>query len=1239
MNITLHFLDKNIVTELQQKFQGYNDFCRIDVEKGTITFLGSRAEPKRGGGTTYTAGAYKSGNNQAGAFAVTFPTDSLRNDFVRIAKLQNFSTELGDAADIDNSQAGQEKTVYFLKKVLPYKNISSTVDQIGSVGHIKFTFDDENKLHAIQAWVEKNKPKLDFIIVNLNKKMVLISSSKGKGTDGVYKTAKDNEYGINFPEGDLRNEFQNFFAKDQLKTEDSSKALYCTPEMQDNQPVMKAKTTGQQNASQPSTSTMGAMLSSIFPPSSSSDKVKKITKFPKFKNDQYIKAKLEVKTNQLIIDFESSQEQSKLTKEQLKFVKEHFMYQLQGLLAGQPYSLKLDANNKIILEMDFTQGATYQETVNKNLYFGTSQTMTSNFLSFKDPLAPQVANTLKFIEKALFSNEYGNSHPLISHDEKGIKKGDHDNTINPARVAEWPFLANPPQVSADDRILFYKALGEQYDGLQGFGPSTINIPRLAIEFPSVEARKKFLHEDKAFGLPCTVVEDHPKTVYIEPVESNIGNYQTGQRGVIAPINPNNLGPCGVYFSRGSGEGFEIRLEFPTKAQRKAFIEKMGTIQTTNSDRTIESYITDSGNKGTATLGLLNDCFRTVESFSPTLGKPRRISSFEGYYSTYNKGNKKASSVIASTPMSASSNAASAPIAPKNEFKLIIRYSDDAVFAQIKQFVKNNIQIKKFISINETDKAIVINAAPQKGEAGAYIATGKEYSINFPSEALRKEFQTLSLLRPSIKEDDGGADLVRQRENQKSAVYFNPNKYASNNNKAEISISYKTISSILREIAEEHCMDPVTFETIVTPFTLSTGHTYEEATVKKIAATTKKCPNTSLAYTSQAKNTPLQKILIIINETRSEVPDAVKFTEIKKLITTQTGEYIANPMINGIQDHMLRNFIQAFKQEEAEMAEIVKRQAVVEKEASIYHIPSSSTQAKQQIQNSAPSTSAAGQSSTVTNTQIEEERKKREEEQRKQEEERKKREEERRKQEEERKKQEEERKKREEEQRKLEEARGRDESAFGRHGEGSNSPAPRVVMYGNYYRDTRDQQENWPGRRGPDDSRNLGQATSHASPQGTVLDTRAILAIIKKAAEIYLQRCNSAKLGLSKFAHSGGMARAEIIINLCGKVNRDLSMACDALVPQIEASITNGDCNNRSGLNDALIYVLNYYEQTGRVQQSYPLDGEFKHGKPKTTAQQFLREKILAPLQDKGKEELGSGSPRGRGDFRNNDGRP
>jgi len=100
------------------------------------------------------------------------------------------------------------------------------VDQIGSVGHIKFTFDDENKLHAIQAWVEKNKPKLDFIIVNLNKKMVLISSSKGKGTDGVYKTAKDNEYGINFPEGDLRNEFQNFFAKDQLKTEDSSKALY-----------------------------------------------------------------------------------------------------------------------------------------------------------------------------------------------------------------------------------------------------------------------------------------------------------------------------------------------------------------------------------------------------------------------------------------------------------------------------------------------------------------------------------------------------------------------------------------------------------------------------------------------------------------------------------------------------------------------------------------------------------------------------------------------------------------------------------------------------------------------------------------------------------------------------------------------------------------------------------------------------------------------------------------------------
>jgi len=723
------------------------------------------------------------------------------------------------------------------------------------------------------------------------------------------------------------------------------------------------------------------------------------------------------------------------------------------------------------------------------------------------------------------------------------------------------------------------------------------------------------------------------------------------------------------------------LEFPTNAQRKAFIEKMGTIQTTNSDRTIESYITDSGNKGTATLGLLNDCFRTVESFSPTLGKPRRISSFEGYYSTYNKGNKKASSVIASTPMSASSNAASAPIAPKNEFKLIIRYSDDAVFAQIKQFVKNNIQIKKFISINETDKAIVINAAPQKGEAGAYIATGKEYSINFPSEALRKEFQTLSLLRPSIKEDDGGADLVRQRENQKSAVYFNPNKYASNNNKAEISISYKTISSILREIAEEHCMDPVTFETIVTPFTLSTGHTYEEATVKKIAATTKKCPNTSLAYTSQAKNTPLQKILIIINETRSEVPDAVKFTEIKKLITTQTGEYIANPMINGIQDHMLRNFIQAFKQEEAEMAEIVKRQAVVEKEASIYHIPSSSTQAKQQIQNSAPSTSAAGQSSTVTNTQIEEERKKREEEQRKQEEERKKREEEqrkqeeerkkreeeqrkqeeerkkreeerrkqeeerkkreeeRRKQEEERKKQEEERKKREEEQRKLEEARGRDESAFGRHGEGSNSPAPRVVMYGNYYRDTRDQQENWPGRRGPDDSRNLGQATSHASPQGTVLDTRAILAIIKKAAEIYLQRCNSAKLGLSKFAHSGGMARAEIIINLCGKVNRDLSMACDALVPQIEASITNGDCNNRSGLNDALIYVLNYYEQTGRVQQSYPLDGEFKHGKPKTTAQQFLREKILAPLQDKGKEELGSGSPRGRGDFRNNDGRP
>jgi len=747
MNITLYFLDKSIVTELEEKFKLYSNFCKIDTAKGTITFFGSSLIHSRQG-NLYSPGAYKS-DQQTGSFAVSFPTEELRDDFVKLAKLITYypSENNEEDAHILKNQLGQEKTVYFLPKVLPYYKIPAQ-DQIGSVGEITFTFDNADKVRTIQAWVAQNQPQLGFILVNLKRKTVLISASKGQHTFGVYKTAKNNEYGINFPGGILRHQFQAFFPIGALKTENSLHALYCTPAIQNGQPVMEitATTDGQQqNVAQPSIS--------LFPGTSSSSAgaVEKITPSPKFKNDQYIKAELKVTPNSLIIDFKSDKEQSQLNEEQLTFIKQQFIYQLKRLLAGQQYSLTLDKNSKIILVMDFSQNILYQETLTKNLFFGESRQTTVSFFKFNDSLTSQMVNVLKFIEKALFNNEHGDSHPLISQNGKGIKAGDHENTITPARVAQWPVLANPIQVSAD----------------------------------------------------------------------------------------------------------------------------------------------------------------------------------------------------------------ATPVVSKNEFKLIIRYSDAGIFAQIKTFVEKNPEIKEFISINEEDKVIIINAAPKHGAPGAYIARGGECSINFPSEKLRTEFQTISLLLPPLKNDDKNADIVRQTDQQKTAVYFDPDKYKSDANKAEILISYKTVSSILLAILEENCQDSTTLEIVVEPFTISTGHTYGKDMVTQLDSgkPTKKCPNTGLEYTWKIGNTLLQNLITIVTGTSAEVE---KLTQIKELITA-SGQYIANPKTkDNVQDHMLRNFIRAFQQKEAEMQAAIERMKSARLEASSY-VKSYA------LQNPAVPSASAGQSSTASST--------------------------------------------------------------------------------------------------------------------------------------------------------------------------------------------------------------------------------------------------------------------------------
>jgi len=84
--------------------------------------------------------------------------------------------------------------------------------------------------------------------------------------------------------------------------------------------------------------------------------------------------------------------------------------------------------------------------------------------------------------------------------------------------------------------------------------------------------------------------------------------------------------------------------------------------------------------------------------------------------------------------------------------------------------------------------------------------------------------------------------------------------------------------------------------------------------------------------------------------------------------------------------------------------------------------------------------------------------------------------------------------------------------------------------------------------------------------------KGILNLANNAANVYIKRCETARLGLSWMRHMDGMTRARDI-NSNFNANKDLVAKLETLLCTINQSIENGEYNQRSGLNDALLYMF------------------------------------------------------------------